>query len=83
MLNPSINERSDLADKRENKLLILTVWSSVDTITRIIAERVDVAKLILYLSLNKAIFEPLTEFECYKAFIKHVCTILLRELYRL
>ena len=42
----------DLADKRENKLLILTVWSSVGTVTRIldkIVERVDVIKLTRYL----------------------------------
>ena len=55
MLNPSINERSDLADKRENKLLILNVWSSVGTVTQIldiIVERVDVIKLTRYLALK-------------------------------
>ena len=53
--SPSINERSDLADKRKNKLLILTVWSSVGTVTQIldiIVERVDVIKLTRYLALK-------------------------------
>ena len=44
-----MNESLDLADKRENKVLILTFWSFVRTVARIlhiIVERVDVVKLI-------------------------------------